>query len=208
MRLLSVVYLATLTPTLLVAQPSAAQVVYGSGPSLLQVPSISAERSFQLDSSVDCPTSSLRLGAFGGAGNDWANANNSQNPYATSSSGINNYGLSASISIPFGSSLSEFCKEYAKSKSEFERLRTENFRRDAQLSLLQQCFWLKSQGFLIPNNFDLPEFSSLKVCKSKDLQLTRIGADLGPGVPTPPPESKTVPFSRPVDTIIQQRRFN
>jgi len=208
MRPFSIILFTALTPTLLVVQPSVSQVVYGSGPNLLQVPSIPAERGFQLDSSVDCPTPTLRLGAFGGAGNDWANANNSQNPYATSYSGINNYGLSAGISIPFGSSLSDFCKEYAKSKSEFERLRTENFRRDAQLSLLQQCFWLKSQGFLIPNNFDLPEFSSLKVCKSKDLQLTRIGADLGPGVPTPPPESKTLPFSRPVDTIIQQRRFN
>ena len=107
-------------------------------------PSISGgEERFQIDSNLICPTTTVGLGVFGGRGNSFANANA---PYADSSSNLTNYGIAAGIRIPLDSYLTEFCKDYAKRRVDFESIRTEDFKRNSLLSLIEQCRWAQQQG--------------------------------------------------------------
>jgi hypothetical protein len=104
------------------ATPSIAQqqIIYGRGPVLGSPILPGTEGGYQLDTGVACPTPTFSVGGFGGAGNDWAN---NDMPYASSNSGINNYGIAAGVRVPFGGDLRKFCKDYAKVKASFERTR-------------------------------------------------------------------------------------
>ena len=219
-NVLSKVFL-TFAISLGVTGPSIAQVIYGRSPDLISPVFPPQNNTYKLDNSVDCPTPSLSVGAFGGAGNDWSN---NITPYASSNSGINNYGVTVGIQFPFGTSLGSFCEKYVKEKLEFERTKTENQRRNSQLSLIEQCYWLKTSGFdLEQPAFDQAEFSSLRACKN--LNLNRKNASIvNPLEPktdsTPktdsvildskvkPPNSDTSPFSAPATIIQDDRRRN
>ncbi len=199
------------------ALPSSAQVIYGSGPNLQAVPSVGEFSNYQLDANTFSPTPSFSLGAFGGYGNDWANANTANidsnfvpYPYANSSTGIGNYGVSASLRVPFGHGLSEFCRDYAKAKAEFEKTRAENNRRNSALSLVQQCDWMRRFSIdPMSPAFDEEEFSSLKPCR-KFIGARNVGGQSKEAMAIPDnfqaPVTLTVPFSPEPQTIIEQRR--
>jgi hypothetical protein len=134
-----------------------------------------------------CPTPTFSVGAYGGGGNDWSDNYIPTN--ASSSSGINNYGLAAGLRLPFGASdLIKFCKEYAKAKAEFERVNTENFKRNAQISLLRQCNWLFVNRINLKQDaFSNSAFSTLKECSKISFEPTpgidNRGTDLSEGKP-------------------------
>jgi hypothetical protein len=130
-----------------VAAPVVAQQVLSGLSSLSITPSLPAisggEERFQIDSNLICPTATVGLGVYGGRGNNFAYADE---PYADSSSNLSNYGIAAGIRLPLNNYLTEFCKDYAKKRVEFESIRTENFRRNTLLTLIEQCRWAKEQG--------------------------------------------------------------
>jgi hypothetical protein len=172
---LSIYSALTLGVSLVVTCPSAAQaqaIGYGRGPNLNYfTPAVTGD-SFGPSSGVTCPTPTFTIGAYGGGGNDWSD--NFTPSYASSSAGINNYGVAAGLRLPLGAGeLSRACKDFAKSKSEFERINTENFRRNAQLSLFKQCNWLlENRVKLKQTAFNDPAFSSLKACSKLDYEPT------------------------------------
>ncbi|MBD2551633.1 hypothetical protein H6G65_19090 [Microcystis elabens FACHB-917] len=102
-----------------------------------------SDERFQLDSNLICPTATAGLGVFGGRGNSFAYV---EDPFVGSSSNLTNYGIAAGIRVPLNNYLTEFCKDYAKRRIEFEGIRTENFKRNTLLSLIEQCRWAKRQG--------------------------------------------------------------
>jgi hypothetical protein len=154
---------------LAVACPSTAQAqTYGRGPGLgFYSPTVGGD-SFSPSSGVNCPTPSLVIGAYGGGGNDWSD--NYLPNDASSSAGINNYGIAAGLRIPLGAGeLSRACKDFAKAKTEYERINTENFRRNAQISLFRQCNWLRDNLVKINQPaFSDKAFSSLQECSKLD----------------------------------------
>jgi hypothetical protein len=198
---------------LLSATPGWTQVVFGQGPSLQATPASPEFGTFGIDSTTNCPTPSFSVGGFGGYGNDWANANTRNQeftPYTTSSTGVGNYGIAAGLRIPFGHGLSEFCKEYAKAKADFEKTRAENNRRNAALVLVTQCDWLRRYSFNLDSSaFDQEEFSSLKPCRKFIAEKARALGGSGGGVgdqPSNPPDAKTERFSPDVPVFIEQRQ--
>jgi hypothetical protein len=130
-------------------RPSLAQAFLGNGPQLQNFSTPDLGQNYQIDASLQCPATSVSVGGFGGNGNDWAY---NVQPYGASSSSINNYGIAAGIRIPLGGYLKDFCKDYARQKSEFVRITTENYRRNSFLANLEQCRWLDSQGIELKNN--------------------------------------------------------
>jgi hypothetical protein len=160
--------------------PSTAQaqaIGYGRGPNLNYfTPAVTGD-SFSPSSGINCPTPTFNIGAYGGGGNDWSD--NFSPTYASSSAGVNNYGVAAGLRLPLGAGeLTRACKDYAKFKSEFERINTENFRRNAQISLFRQCNWLKDNHVdLFQNAFNNPVFSSLKACSLLNYVPTQGGVN-------------------------------
>jgi len=209
------------------AAPSLAQqqLVYGRGPALASPVLPATEGFYSLETGIDCPTPTFNVGGFGAGGNDWAN---NDVPYASSNTGINNYGVAAGIRIPFGGDLRRFCSDFAKAKVSFERTRVESQLRDAQVTLLRQCMWLKDVGIdLHQQAFQDPDFLALLPCKK--LNLVRSSSTLPylppspkpgtddnkPAPPSsgtrffseipPPPASDTRPFSTPTPVIQRER---
>lgn len=187
------------------ATPTMAQV-YGRAAALSVTPSLPAlENTYGVEAGVNCPSPRLSIGGFVGTGNDRASIND---PYALSTSNINQYGVAAGISVPFGTSLGQFCEEYATGRLELQKIENENSRRNAQLVLITQCYWLKTNGFLSENaeQFEkTPEFSSLSVCSKID--LTRGSASVVNPL-TEPPKADTPPPSKPPLVIQNDRRRN
>jgi hypothetical protein len=200
-------YLACICASLVTYTQSASSQVFGGGPDLSVVqPNFSLAPSVNLGTSFACPVPTFNIGAFGGSGEDFAN---SDSPLASSNRGIYNYGVSVGFSIPFGSSVSDFCKGVGKSRAAFERTRTENQLRNSQLSLLQQCYWLQTSGFLNEKNKELfknnESFSSLRPCV--DLDPDRRSGTIMPGQPPDKlPESNTDPSEKPPEFLIQDTR--
>jgi hypothetical protein len=169
-----------------VAVPVVAQQVFSGLSSLSITPSLptisGGEERFQIDSNLICPTATAGLGVFGGRGNNYAYADE---PYADSSSNLSNYGIAAGIRIPLNNYLTEFCKDYAKKRVEFESIRTENFKRNTLLTLIEQCRWAKEQGVQQENtgqiqgdNLGLGKFlsfcSNVKFVKNNTNQIREI----------------------------------
>jgi hypothetical protein len=182
------------------ATPSMAQV-YGRAAALNVTPSLPAasDNEYGIDTSMTCPSPRFTIGGFVGTGNDRATIND---PYALSTSNINQYGIAAGISVPFGTSLGQFCEEYATGRLELQRIQNENSLRNAQLVLISQCYWLKTNGFLSENKEQFektPEFSSLSVCSKIDLKrgTASVVNPLTEGPPkadTPPPPTAPLIF--------------
>jgi hypothetical protein len=148
--------------SLLLPSASVSQVVYGKGPaSPYNTPQFApgSER-YTLQNEVGCPTASFNVSAFAGRANDWAD---NLTPYASSNSGVGNYGVALGFSTPLGADdLREFCSNYAASKADAERQRVETQRLIGQLALLEQCQWFIDQGYDLEN----PVFKSDGVLSS------------------------------------------
>jgi hypothetical protein len=136
-------------------------VNYGRGPTLgYNNPSLGSDV-LKIESGSECPMPSFGLGAYGGGGNDWADQNLA--PYPSSSSGINNYGVTVGLRVPLGAEeISKACKAWIKAKSVFARINLDNAIRNSQLSLLRQCYWLHENYIKVEKLG--PEFSSLSAC--------------------------------------------
>lgn len=118
------------------------------------------QQTFQIDSGVTCPTPSLNVTGFAGTANDFANTSSVLR--ASSNSGLNNYGVTVGINIPLGGDLSKFCRDYAASRTTFERRRVENQSINAQVNLIEQCQLLYDMGFRFDNKtFDDEQFASI-----------------------------------------------
>ena len=200
--------------------PSDAQVAnYGRSPSLniLTTPggTGASSYSFAPTNGWTCPTPGFSVGAYGGAGNDWSN---DFTTYNSSGSGINNYGIAAGITIPFGGDFSEYCSDYAKSTAERARMEAEAVRRNNQLTLLTQCYWLVENKI----NTDHPAFkdkdgafSSLSACDSYDFKSVQggentSGTDPQKVEPTPAPLKNQPPVTiiipQPASNVILQQQ--
>ncbi|MCA2666058.1 MAG: hypothetical protein ACOVOV_14650 [Dolichospermum sp.] len=191
--------------------PSDAQVAnYGRSPSLniLTTPggTGASSYSFAPSNGWTCPTPGLSIGAYGGGGNDWSNDFTTHN---SAGSGINNYGIAAGITVPFGGDFSKYCNDYAKSVAERTRMEMEAVRRNNQLTLLTQCYWLFQNRI----NTDQPAFkdngafSSLSACGSYDPQSIQGGENTS----TPqrlespkPPVTEIIP--QPASNLIIQQK--
>lgn len=155
--------------------PSDAQVAnYGRSPSLniLTTPggTGASSYSFAPTNGWSCPTPGFSIGAYGGAGNDWSN---DFTTYNSSGSGINNYGVAAGITVPLGGDFSEYCNDYAKSIKERALLEAEAVRRNNQLTLLTQCYWLVQNKINTDQSAFKDKdgaFSSLNACNSYDFK--------------------------------------
>lgn len=171
---------------------SVAQVVYGNGPSSPynspQFPP-GSER-YTLQTEVGCPTPTFNVSAFAGRANDWAN---NLTPYASSNSGVGNYGVALGFSTPLSNDLSEFCSNYAALRTTYERQRVETQLLISQLALLKQCKWFVDNGY----KFDDPVFqkngvlSSIGQCEPLVKVLTKVRKPNlipGPELPKPQPD--------------------
>jgi hypothetical protein len=171
---------------------SVAQVVYGNGPSSPynspQFPP--ASERYTLQTEVGCPTPTFNVSAFAGRANDWAN---NLTPYASSNSGVGNYGVALGFSTPLSNDLSEFCSNYAALRTTYERQRVETQLLISQLALLKQCKWFVDNGY----KFDDPVFqkngvlSSIGQCEPLVKVLTEDRTPnliRGPELPKPQPE--------------------
>jgi hypothetical protein len=178
-------------------QASAGQAVYGQGPQVSNFTptNISPATTFSPEAGVHCPTPSFSVTGFAAYAND--NANNDV-PFASSNSDLGNYGIAAGFTFPLGGNLSKFCKDFAASRSAFERKRVEIQLLNAQVGLVKQCQYFYQLGYDFNNKaFDLDgEFFALHPCRS----LISLFIKLRPKMGAPPPEKTNEPFS-PKSTI-------
>jgi len=163
--------IAFLCLPLILHSNSAQAQVYGRGPSLgFYNPGAIGAESFQPSSGVTCPTPSFMVGGYGAGGNDWSD--NYVPNYASSSAGINNYGIAAGLRVPLGAGeLTRSCRKFAEARAELEHLNTQNFRRNSQIALFRQCNWLADNLVKMDQKgFNNPAFSSLKACAELDYE--------------------------------------
>ena len=201
--------LATITSfplTLIFVSTSAsmAQVVYGNGPSSSSFsPTFSSPTDrFSLDTGVSCPTPSFNVTFFGGHANDDADAESIIR--ASSDSSANNYGGAIGFSVPIGGKLSVFCKNFAASRTAFERRRAENQLINNQVRIIETCQYLYQLRYNFNNkvfNVD-EEFGALNACRS----LVPLFSELEPEEESLRPSSDDIipdkPFSpRPTITF-------
>ncbi len=188
------------------AAPGMAQsYTYGRAAGLNINPAIpNLNNNYKIDTTVDCPSPSFSIGGFVGTGNDRATLNE---PYLLNSSNNNQYGVALGISVPFGGNLSQFCKDFATGRLERQRLDNENSHRNAQLVLIEQCYWLKTNGFLNDENQEsfkkIAEFASLSPCF--EINLVRDTASIVNPLPDQPPKTDVPPETKP-EVIIQDER--
>lgn len=187
---------------LMSASPSVAQIVYGRGPGTSNfAPSFVAPSTpnFGLDQGVTCPTPSFNVNGFAGTANDYANANS--NFSASSNSGVNNYGITVGFSVPLGGDLSKFCKDFAASKTTFERRRVENQLINSQIALIKNCQYLYQQQYIKDEELPIDgQFASLiNSCRS----LIPLFKDLKPASTEKTPDEGEVnpPFSPPAQPV-------
>lgn len=99
--------------------------------------------SYQIQGDLECPTASIRVGGFAGNANDWANVDG---PIPWSSSGLGSHGVNASLSIPLGGQLGEYCKKYAMERLEYQKSIVKNMKLNSQYSLYMYCRALTDAG--------------------------------------------------------------
>lgn len=160
----------SLTVSLVFLFPTAsfAQFV-GRGPDLV-TPSLvnpnAANNRYQIDSAVQCPTTTLNASGFAGNGQDWGTSA----PDSAAFSGRDNYGLVVGISMPIGGRLSEFCDEYAALRNEFERKRVESILLNNSTTIINTCINLYNTGVDFKNKvFDNGERLAL-LAPCRDLE--------------------------------------
>jgi len=99
--------------------------------------------SYKIQGDLECPTPSIRVGGFAGNANDWANVDG---PIPWSSSGLGSHGVNASLSIPLGGQLGEYCKKYAMERLEYQKSIVKNMKLNSQYSLYMYCRALTDAG--------------------------------------------------------------
>jgi len=189
-----------------IAGPAAfSQPAYVPTPSPLTPGVQNGTTSYSLQQEVNCPTATFHLTGFGGKINGWAN--NDYDPFQSSDGALGNYGAAAGLSVPLGNNeLREFCKKYAKIKSDFEESRLKNQLLNNQVELLKQCLYLSDLG--IRPDADPKAFSeggplsSFAGCQSLAILLDpynrRPKQDLSP---QPPPKASTEPMTKPATPV-------
>lgn len=129
-------------------QPASAQVFVQS-PSANLLPTFNAATSnYELQNSVTCPTPTFNMTGFGSDSNGFADGNFTT--YKNASSNINNWGVTAGVSVPLGANeLRKFCERFARAKTAFEESRTQNQLLNSQSDLLKHCLYLRDLGIQI-----------------------------------------------------------
>jgi len=180
---------------------------FGYSPTLLAVPDLgNGTQDYRIDATSECPVPSIAITGYGGEGNNSAEAytggNRRDNPYGSASTGVTNYGIAAGLRIPIGGRLSEFCKDYAKAKADFQRTRAINKERDSQMLLIQQCDFLVRYNWDLNNpGFEDKAFSHLLPCR----KIMSARKPDSVGVMQSPPVSPTETFSPEVPVSIERR---
>jgi hypothetical protein len=126
--------------TLLTACPSFADTTLGTGINALD-PKSNAPVNYQLENSINCPVATFGTGVFAGNGNQWGN--NDFAPFNSYNAGGVNVGGLAGISIPLGGSLAQYCRKQAEMQIERAKLLSINERRNAAVSFLALCEWIR-----------------------------------------------------------------
>ena len=141
--------------TLLTACPSFAETTLVTGINALD-PKSNAPVNYQLENSINCPVATFGTGVFAGNGNQWGN--NDFAPFNSYNAGGVNVGGLAGISIPLGGSLAQYCRKQAEMHIERAKLLSINERRNAAVSFLALCEWIRLYYPLYQN--DLQKVSS------------------------------------------------
>jgi hypothetical protein len=184
---------------------SLAQFV-GRGPDLT-APSLvnpnSSNNRYQIDSTVQCPTTTLNVSGFAGTGQDWGTSA----PDFSANSGRDNYGFVVGISAPIGGRLSKFCNEYAALRNEFERKRVESILLNNATTIINTCVNLYNVGV----NFDNKVFNNgealtlLASCRDLESlikEMNDIAPEREPGkVQVIPSPQGIGPFEKPPTNI-------
>lgn len=132
---------------------------FGStSPSLTNVTATGpTESKFTLDSNRTCPVPSFTIGSFFGR------ATNNANPIIlpptglneTANSNLNNFGVTAGLTIPIGGSLSKSCKKLFEAQARAFDIENQIGTAKFQSELVQECYYLYSLHI----NFDQPAFN-------------------------------------------------
>ena len=124
---------------------NAGEPVYGRGVSGFSAfaPEAPYTTNYKIQADLECPTPNIRVGGFAGNANDWANVDG---PIPWSSSGLGSHGIAASLSIPLGGQLGEYCKKYAMERLEYQKSIVRNMKLNSQYSLYMYCRALTDAG--------------------------------------------------------------
>lgn len=193
------------TSLLVYTQNASSQVVFRAGPQFgTAFPNLVPNQSAEFGNTIKCPVASFNVSAFGRSGEDFARISGP----TSSSRGIHDFGGIVGLNIPLSGSIGKFCKEYSKNQAAFEFTRRENQLRNSQLVLIQQCYWLKTSGFLNDDNKEVfktnEAFSSLLPCY--DVSLDRSTASIMNPIGSDPPKGDVQPSQTPAETIIERQR--
>jgi hypothetical protein len=130
----------TLLSELVFPRASVAQV--GVGATITPInPNLSTTPAYELQTNVSCPTPSFNVNGFAAD----AHADAFSQEKSSSNGYLGSYGVSVGFSVPIGGALSQFCEDYAASKTAFEKSRTTNQLLNSQFSLLHD---LEDKAFL------------------------------------------------------------
>jgi hypothetical protein len=132
-----------------------------SSPSVIPAISPADSPVFSPDVGINCPTPSLTVAGYGSNADNWANYPES----ADARSGIGNFGVVAGVSVPFGGSLSRYCKDYAAGLLRRQEADAVSRRINNQVGLVNSCIALKDRVDFSNAAFDTPEFESLRDCR-------------------------------------------
>ncbi len=152
----------TLLSELVFPRASVAQV--GVGATITPInPNLSTTPAYELQTNVSCPTPSFNVNGFAAD----AHADAFSQEKSSSNGYLGSYGVSVGFSVPIGGALSQFCEDYAASKTAFEKSRTTNQLLNSQFSLLQHCRFLVEADYDLEDKAFLPDgpLSSFAACR-------------------------------------------
>jgi hypothetical protein len=116
-------------------------------PTLFQPQVGTGTSTFAIDSSVNCPTTTLNVSGFGGNLNAWGDTHYS--PFQSTSGGVGNYGIAAGVSVPLSRTLTNYCRKYAEEKIKFQETLTRNQAINSQFSFFQHCKYFRDLGYTL-----------------------------------------------------------
>lgn len=198
-------------PLLLVLVSTSASMAqeYGRGPSVNNLNYEPRESSYSLDQGVTCPTPTFSVAGFYGQATDTAYARNTN---VSANSGVDNYGVAATFTIPLGGRLSEYCTDYATLITENVRKTLEINTLTFQSELVQQCIYLYGLGVRFEDwvktdeegktetiHVTAPEFAeggALYPCRSI-VKSVSTPTPVSVSTPTPPKISAPEPLTPP-----------
>lgn len=113
------------------------------------------------EAGVSCPTPAISLAGYGANVGRWADLSGASG----ASSGIDDYGVVAGISIPLGNSLASYCRDYAKQLLQQQQEDLASRQINNQALLVSKCLALSGSVDFNSKAFDGPEFASLRDCR-------------------------------------------